>query len=380
VAVGVSIMRAAKEKLLAIKEKQPERVEIRLNFPVVGLVTWNDYVTGVRYKTEDGRINELNGKAVVLTTGGFSADRDNETSLLTEFASQLLPLPTTNGKWATGDGVKMARAMGAAIVGMNRVQVHPTAFIDPANPSSQTKFLAAEALRGKGALLLNNKGRRFGNELGRRDSLTAQIQKHCAASATVGNLPVAFMLMNPKSAEGFGLPSFSFYHKIKGFFKEVRGVDELAAYIGCGSDDVKSTLDEYNTLASKYLSGERNLKDAFGKKVFPVEFDTSKDSVFYVAQITPAIHYTMGGLKIDRDAVVFSEFTQRPFKGLLAAGESTGGVHGSNRLAGNSLLECVVFGRIAGRSAVSIDWEQETGEQFRQGTTVKSDASSREEL
>ena len=62
-------------------------------------------------------------------------------------------------------------------------------------------------------------------------------------------------------------------------------MDELAAYIGCGSDDIKNTLDGYNTLANKYLSGDRDVKDEFDKTVFPVEFDTNKDSVFYVAQV-----------------------------------------------------------------------------------------------
>jgi succinate dehydrogenase/fumarate reductase flavoprotein subunit len=83
-----------------------------------------------------------------------------------------------------------------------------------------------------------------------------------------------------------------------------------------------------------------------------------------------AIHYTMGGLQIDKNVIllmfmliyflqafVYSEFMGKPFQGLLAAGEVTGGVHGRNRLAGNSLLECVVFGRIAGRSAAEIDYQ-----------------------
>jgi succinate dehydrogenase/fumarate reductase flavoprotein subunit len=111
----------------------------------------------------------LNGKAVILTTGGFSADRDNKTSLLNQHAHQILNLPTTNGKFkcfknkliflgafATGDGVKMAFAMGAQLIGMDHVQVHPTAFIDPKDPTATTKFLAAETLRGKGAILVSN--------------------------------------------------------------------------------------------------------------------------------------------------------------------------------------------------------------------------------
>uniref|UniRef100_A0A915DW92 FAD-dependent oxidoreductase 2 FAD binding domain-containing protein n=1 Tax=Ditylenchus dipsaci TaxID=166011 RepID=A0A915DW92_9BILA len=113
--VGVAIIRALKNHLTELQEEEPDS-------------NLNDYVTGVRFKNNQGRVEEITGKAVILTTG---SDHDNETSLLSEFASEKMGLPTTNGAFATGDGVKMARAMGAAVVGMEHVQVHPTAFIDP---------------------------------------------------------------------------------------------------------------------------------------------------------------------------------------------------------------------------------------------------------
>ena len=100
-------------------------------------------------------LEEVKGKSVILSTGGFSSDLVMDgTSLLSEYASDLLSLPTTNGPFATGDGIKMARAMGASIIGMDNVQVHPTSFIDPKEPTAKTKFLAAEALRGMGAILV----------------------------------------------------------------------------------------------------------------------------------------------------------------------------------------------------------------------------------
>lgn len=123
----------------------------------------------------------------------------------------------------------MARAMGAQIIGMENVQVHPTAFIDPKNPTDSTKFLAAEALRGKGAILVcppmnglnfkvNEQGKRFGNELGRRDYLTDRIYQNCAKDPKANNWHSAFMAMNDESADGFGRPAFNFYANIKGFF------------------------------------------------------------------------------------------------------------------------------------------------------------------
>lgn len=132
----------------------------------------------------------------------------------------------------------MARAMGAALVGMKNIQIHPTAFVDPKDMTAGTKFLAAEALRGKGAILvsyfkiqlnnyfkLNEKGLRFGNELGRRDELTDKIDKNCAKNPSVNNLPTAFMVMNNEAADNFGRPAFNFYANIKMFFKVIFSVD-----------------------------------------------------------------------------------------------------------------------------------------------------------
>ncbi|KAE9553738.1 hypothetical protein FO519_003048 [Halicephalobus sp. NKZ332] len=353
--VGVAIIKALKNKVIQFGEENPGKLKIETEREVVGIVTWNDYVTGVRYQNSTGHAEEIKGKAVVLATGGFSADR-TETSLLKEFASDKMKLPTTNGAFATGDGVKMARAMGAAVVGLKNVQIHPTAFIDFKNPTDQTKFLAAEALRGKGAILVNEKGERFGNELGRRDYLTDKISKQCAQDSEAGGLHVAFMLMSERAADSFGRPAFNFYANIKGFFKKFDNAEEASKFIGAKKENLVETLKNYNDFVQKYAAGEK-VKDKFEKNVFPEKINP--DEVIYVAKVTPAIHYTMGGLKIDRQAVVFSEFMDKPFKGLLAAGEVTGGVHGRNRLAGNSLLECVVFGRIAGRNAAGVNYNIE---------------------
>uniref|UniRef100_A0A1I8BF21 FAD_binding_2 domain-containing protein n=1 Tax=Meloidogyne hapla TaxID=6305 RepID=A0A1I8BF21_MELHA len=362
--VGVAIIRALKAKLE--EWRNPEKfngkeppLKIKLNRRVLGLVTWNDFVTGVRVLGDNGQIEEITGKAVILTTGGFSADREKEeTSLLLEFAPSLLSFPTTNGKFATGDGVKMARAMGAGLVGMDKVQIHPTAFIDPKDPGATTKFLAAEALRGKGAILVNHKGKRFGNELGRRDDLTKQISQHCALQKEAGDMPIAWMLMNRESVESFGMPAFNFYFKIKGFFKELSDIDAVAAEINCPDSELIQTINDYNNYAEKQ-NVDKNFKDPFGKMQFTTQWVDYKLIKMFVA-------------------FVFSEFLSKPFQGLLAAGEVTGGVHGANRLAGNSLLECVVFGRIAGKSAAAIDYQSALlGKASRSG--VGSDAQRDEE-
>ncbi|ETN71230.1 flavocytochrome c [Necator americanus] len=357
--VGFGIISKAKERILEIQKARPNDVTILTETRVVGLTSWNAYVNGVNV-VKDGKRSEINGKAVILATGGFSADKNEDASLLHEFASDKLKFPTTNGPWARGDGVKMARAMGAQVIGMNRVQIHPTAFVDPADPGAGTKFLAAEALRGKGAILVNSKGVRFANELGRRDYLTGKILQECKPIEGFHNgsagLSSAIMLMNDEAADSFGRPAFTFYHIVKKFFTKYNTVKDFTEASGISYEALKDTLLSYNKYVTAGKDGAKD-KDAFGKTVFPVSFDVDKP--IYAAIITPAIHYTMGGLKIDKQAHVINEFTTAPFKGLLAAGEVTGGVHGANRLAGNSLLECVVFGRIAGRNAAVIDYTHE---------------------
>lgn len=125
-------------------------------------------------------------------------------------------------------------------------------------------------------------------------------------------------------------------------FQKVNDIDELAAVTGVNAPMVRQALGDYAIAAEEK-------KDEFGKTVFPVVFKAEEP--LYFSTITPSIHYTMGGLEIDADARVLRQSDGKPIPGLFAAGEVTGGVHGDNRLGGNSLLECVVFGRIAAQNA-----------------------------
>ena len=153
-------------------------------------------VIGVVYKSEDGTDHQLHG-SVVFAAGGFANDRTSADSLLAKYAPHLSKLPTTNGVWATGDIIKATVGDRLSLVDMDQVQVHPTGFIEPSRPDAETKFLAPEALRGCGALLLDAAGRRFVNELGRRDHVTRAIFEHCGHYQNNTEMPVTCaMLMN----------------------------------------------------------------------------------------------------------------------------------------------------------------------------------------
>jgi flavocytochrome c len=262
----------------------------------------------------------------------------------------LAHLPTTNGAFATGDGIKLVlRAdVGAELVDMDQVQIHPTCFVDTKDAHAQTLFLAAEALRGSGGLLLNPRGERFCNELDTRDTVTAKIFEQCKSAD--GAQCVAYMVLNDAASQEFGEQLLGFYRS-KGFVQTFASIAELAANYSpkMPLESLKQTIEKYNA-ASR---GE--IKDEFGKTMFPHTFELDKP--VHIMKVTPGVHYTMGGLRFSADGEVLRKNADgtsfEPIEGLLAAGEVTGGLHGKNRLAGNSLLECVVFGRRAARKAAA---------------------------
>lgn len=160
------------------------------------LIWKEDRVVGVVYKAKDGSDHQLHGN-VILTAGGFANDRTASDSLLAKYVPHLSKLPTTNGIWATGDIIKATAGDNLSLIDMDQVQVHPTGFIEPSRPDAETKFLAPEALRGCGAILLDPNGRRFVDELGRRDHVTKAIFDHCSNYQNNKDLPVvSAMLMN----------------------------------------------------------------------------------------------------------------------------------------------------------------------------------------
>lgn len=233
--------------------------------------------------------------------------------------------------------------------------MHPTGFVDPSNPTAPTKFLAPEALRAYGGVLLNGDGKRFINELTLRDVVTAAVYRQTgtvhnhANSFMAKTIPEkyasAYMVLTDEAVEGFGKSTLGFYAS-KGFFKQVEGVEGLAQLLDVDPKVLEDDFKEYD----QHVGREEDT-DKTGKVYFPSPLLGPGATTYWVGLITPVIHYTMGGLSINSDAAILTEDDKSTIPGLFGAGEVTGGVHGHNRLAGNSLLECVVFGRTAGRNA-----------------------------
>ena len=160
------------ERLEDFSVSQPDRVKIKKKARVTKLIRDGDAVVGVEY-VHNGKTETAYGP-VILATGGYAADF-TQNSLLKKYRPEFYNLPTTNGEHCTGDGHKLALEIGANAVDLEKVQVHPTGLVDPNDPEAKVKFLAAEALRGVGGLLLDNEGQRFVDELQHRDYVTGKM-------------------------------------------------------------------------------------------------------------------------------------------------------------------------------------------------------------
>merc|ERR1711963_1326680 len=310
-----------------------------------------------------GLVYEKGGKdfeekgLVILCSGGFGADFTQQ-SLLAKYRPDLMHLPTTNGEHCTGDGIKMGEAVGGKSIDLEWVQVHPTGLVKPDDPDAKIKFLAAEALRGVGGLVLDANGKRFANELGRRDYVTGEMWK---------NKPPFRLCLNKAASDE--IIWHCKHYTGRGVMKFYESGEALAKEMGIPVSVLEETHEAHYQAAKKtekdpnggswpaYPSGkswdEASGKTGSGKKFYHniIPGSAVKSEPFYVAIITPVIHYCMGGLEIDVDSAVLGQKTGKAIPGLYAAGEVAGGIHGNNRLGGNSLLDCVVFGRVAAKAA-----------------------------
>lgn len=313
-AVGAHIM-----KLFYKTAKNIPGIEIRPSNKVTEVIVKDGKVAGVKVEGKDKKEYTIDSKAVVLATGGFGANAKMVESLRPEYKG----FATTNQPGALGEGIKLGLDAGATLVDMREIQAHPT--VVPVKG-----ILISESMRGRGAYLVNQEGKRFVNELLPRDKVAAAVLAQPTGKAWI--LIDNALVQKNKLAQGYIQQGLA----VKG-----NNVDELAKGIGVPAADLKATMAQYTK------AFETKKDDAFGRpemitpnNVFPI----------YAIQITPAIHHTMGGLRINKNAEVIG-VNAKPIPGLFAAGEVTGGVHGGNRIGGNAVADIITFGRIAGKSA-----------------------------
>lgn len=274
---------------------------------------------GVKATGASGETVTVNAKAVVLATGGFGANLD----MVVKYKPELKGFMTTNAPGIQGQGIEMAEAIGAATVDMDQIQIHPTV-------EANTAALITEGLRGDGAILINAEGKRFIDEVGTRDVVSA------AEIAQTGSY--SWLVVDQAMADNSSV--------IQGYIKKgytVTGAtyEELAKAMGVDGAALAETMNNWNG----YVEAKND--PDFGRTSFANPLNTAP---YYAIKVTAGVHHTMGGLKINPNTEVLNE-NGEVIPGLFAAGEVTGGVHGANRLGGNAVADFTVFGRIAGAAA-----------------------------
>ena len=295
-------------------------IDIVLNTTVDTILTdANGAAVGVSGTDKDGNTVVVNAKSVILATGGFGANLD----MVTQYKPELAGFMTTNAAGAQGQGIEMATAIGAGTVDMDQIQIHPTV-------EANTAALITEGLRGDGAVLINAEGKRFIDEVGTRDVVSAA---EIAQTGSYSWLVVDQAMVDASSV-------IQGYIK-KGFTVTGETYEELGKAMGVDEAAFAETMKTWNG----YVEAKND--PDFGRTSFANPLDTAP---YYAIKVTAGVHHTMGGLTIDTNTEVLKE-DGTVIPGLFAAGEVTGGVHGANRLGGNAVADFTVFGRIAGKAA-----------------------------
>lgn len=285
-------------------------------------------VVGVK-ATMDGSEYTFNAKGgVVLATGGFGANPEMVKKYNPKIDERF---KTTDAPGTTGEALYMAERAGAQLVNMGYIQTYPIC-----DPISGAIELIADA-RFDGAIMLNQEGKRFVEELQRRDVLSEAILNQTGRYCWVLWNDKIGSISNTVKAHA---------NEYEAFTKQ--GVMTTCDDLKCIADFTKIPFDQLQKTVKRVsdMAGKGNDKD-FNHRSGLVDMQQGK---YYVIKAVPSTHHTMGGVRINEKAEALTA-EGKVIPGLWAAGEVTGVTHGTNRLGGNAYTDIIVFGRIAGEAA-----------------------------
>ncbi|HPI94121.1 MAG TPA: flavocytochrome c [Deltaproteobacteria bacterium] len=314
------------------KIAQGKGAVLRLNTDV----TWiwradtNGPVLGLEVKEGGKKKNIKIRRALILASGGFSRD----IKMRQAFNPSIVPeFNCTNHMGATGEMIRYAQAIGADSLQLAFIQLYP--YAEPEKGTLDAPAVYPFRGPGYGIVYVDKKGKRFVSELERRDVVSR-------AEIATGMKPT-YSIFHEKMIPKMGTMEEVEKGMARGRFVKANTLAELAGKIGVPADALEDTIKKHN----QYLKDKKD--PDFNKPITDVMMVMDEGPYYAIAQ-WPAVHHTMGGLRINKDAQVI-DIWGAPIPRLFAAGEVTGGIHGSNRLGGNAIPDCVVFGRIAGTNA-----------------------------
>lgn len=310
--------------------------QIFYNTPASEIIMENGEATGIRAEDRDGNTYTIYAnQGVILATGGFAGNLE----MVQEYNTSgkwpdLSQLKSTNLPGMTGDGIEMAVAAGAALRDMDQIQLLQTT--SPKTGNCTFGYVAP--LEAAGYLFFNSEGERFIGEDGRRDDISlAALDQTDALFYMVESGDV---ITDPENT--YDLSGVPLTELIKSGDVIVGDtLEELCQQVGWDYETVQAQIDQYNANVDSNA-----VSDEYGRALFSVK---QENGPWYAIPRTPSVHHTMGGVVINTNAQVLNE-EGKVIPGLYAAGEVTGGIHGGNRLGGNAIVDCLVFGQIAGEN------------------------------
>lgn len=292
------------------------------------LIFEDNKVKGVKANIKTGQLT-VNAKSVILATGGFGANKKMLYENDKEIDDKIL---STNQPGSTGDGIIMAQKIGADVVDMDKIQLYPICDVQTGK-----LLYTADTRLTSGAILVNKQGNRFVEELDTRRKISMAIKEQQDS--------IAYQIWDEDSMQKSKVLQD---HKIeydnlienKKMIK-ANSIEEIADFFDLDKENLKQTIEKFNKDSENGKDTLFNLR-RLGFKI--------EKAPFYCLKAVPAVHHTMGGLKINKEAKVLNTKAQE-IDGLFAAGEVTGGIHGNNRLGSVSIADITVFGIIAGTNA-----------------------------
>ena len=312
-----------------LKKCEELHIDIFYNTKAVKLLQNNGGVSGVSAENNGKTITFNASKGVVLATGGFGASIAMREKYNAEYGAKY---KTTCLQALQGDGIVMAKDIGAQLIDMEYIQVYPTC-----NPLTGIISYVANS-RFDGAVLVNKEGKRFTNEGGRRDVISQAILSQtdsCAYLVWGNEIESVGKMTELHRTEYENLEANKLIVK-------ANTLKEAADFFGIDAQSLASEIAKFNGFAADKKDTEYNKTGALRK---------IETGPFYIEKVAPATHHTMGGVAINEKAQVKSE-NGGLVDGLFAAGEVVGGIHGTNRLGGNAITDVITFGRIAGTSVL----------------------------
>ncbi len=293
-------------------------------------------VVGVKALYDGDEEVTVNAKATVIATGGFGANVEYRQSVNDGVWKEVVlddSIGCTNIKpCAQGEGLALAEGAGAELIGLSDIQLHPCG-------TPGTGLMEDIRTSGRNRIFVNKEGKRFVNEGAERDVLCKNIFAQPDGTYWVVVNTLRYPDPDEPDANGATINNMlALQHIVTG-----ETVEDLAAAMDVDAANLQASIDAYNAVVD-------GAEDEFGFVADNTADAEMVDGPWYACRKVPTVHHTMGGIHVNVESEAVSA-DGKVIPGLYAAGEVTGGIHGSNRLGGNAIADCMTFGRNAGTNA-----------------------------